>query len=158
MRFSWGHGLRLPYQQRPLRRRFRLCRRGLHVFLVHLPAGGRLLGMLLRRLQRLSAAIAVLAFVDGGCHRAPRAHGLDDEIRSYLGDPRFRRRELEASLVDKTNAYSELRLLHYASGRQGDWDALPAWNPRVEPVTATELASPGGLRAKRKLGSAARPI
>jgi mono/diheme cytochrome c family protein len=116
------------------------------------------LGMLLRRLQRLSAAIAVLAFVDGGCHRAPRAQGLDDEIRSYLGDPRFRRRELEASLVDKSNAYSQLRLLHYASGRQGDWDALPAWNPRVEPVTAAELASPGDVRAKRKLGSAARPI
>ncbi len=116
------------------------------------------MGLLLRCLQRLSAAIPVLALLEGGCHRAPRAQGLDDEIRSYLGDPRFRRRELEASLVDKSNAYSQLRLFHYASGRQGDWDALPAWNPRVEPITATELTSPGGAREKRKLGSAARPI
>jgi mono/diheme cytochrome c family protein len=116
------------------------------------------LGLLVRGLQRLSAAIAVLALVGGGCHRAPRAQTLDAEIQSYLGDPRFRRRELEASLVDKSNAYSQFRLAHYASGRQGDWDALPAWNPRVEPVTSTELANPGGARERRKLGPAARSI
>jgi cytochrome c5 len=113
--------------------------------------------MLRRRLQRLIvAALALASFLS--CRRALRTQTVDDEIRSYLQDSRFRRRELVASLVDKSNAYSRVRLAHYASGEPGDWDALPVWNPRTEPVSSAELGQPGGAREPTPLGAAARTL
>ena len=63
----------------------------------------------------------------------------------YLDDASFRRAELEgASLVNPANGYSTLRLDHYATGTAGDWDALPEWNPAVDPIEARELDAAGG--------------
>jgi mono/diheme cytochrome c family protein len=45
------------------------------------------------------------------------------------GDAGARREALVASLVNPSNGYSTLRLAHYATGRDGDWDRLPEWNP-----------------------------
>ncbi len=58
----------------------------------------------------------------------------------YLDDPAFRRAALEASLTEADNIYASTRLESY--GRvHGGWDALPVWNPRVEPVTADGVAA-----------------
>jgi hypothetical protein len=62
----------------------------------------------------------------------------------YLDDATFRRGELTASLVNPANGYSQLRLAHYAIGDAADWDRLPEWNPRVEPIAASELDAPRG--------------
>jgi hypothetical protein len=62
----------------------------------------------------------------------------------YLDDAAYRRAQLTASLVNPTNGYSELRLAHYATGNTADWDHLPEWNPRAEPIAASELDSPDG--------------
>jgi mono/diheme cytochrome c family protein len=63
----------------------------------------------------------------------------------YLDDREFRRDALVASLVEPSNAYSQLRLARY--GVDGGWDALPEWNPSVavagEP--AVSLALDGDL-------------
>jgi cytochrome c5 len=63
---------------------------------------------------------------------------------SYLDDASYRRAELVASLVNPKNAYSELRLAHYATGDASDWDLLPEWNPPAEPIAASELDAAGG--------------
>jgi hypothetical protein len=57
----------------------------------------------------------------------------------YLDDAAYRRTELEASLVNRDNAYSSLRLDHYATGKAGEWDSLPEWNPDVDRILAGEL-------------------
>ena len=54
------------------------------------------------------------------------------------GDARARRDTLVASLVNPSNGYSGLRLAHYATGRDGDWDRLPEWNP---PDAALDVAA-----------------
>jgi mono/diheme cytochrome c family protein len=59
---------------------------------------------------------------------------------SYLNDAAFRRSELVRSLVNAGNGYSKLRLEHYATGSDGDWERLPEWNPGASPVTVDELA------------------
>jgi cytochrome c5 len=63
----------------------------------------------------------------------------------YLDDAGFRRAELVASLVRPQNGYSSLRLAHYATGDTGDWDRLPEWNPRAEPIALSDLDAPGGV-------------
>jgi hypothetical protein len=60
----------------------------------------------------------------------------------YVREPARRRAALVDSLVNPDNAYSALRLARYATGKPDDWDALPAWNPRVAPVTLAELDVP----------------
>ena len=74
------------------------------------------------------------------------------EPAGYLDDRAFRRDALVASLVEPSNAYSQLRLARY--GVDGGWDALPEWNPPVaiagEP--AVPLALDGDLA---KLGEQA---
>lgn len=60
---------------------------------------------------------------------------------AYFTDARARRASLEASLVNPSNGYSQLRLSHYASGQSGDWDSLPVWNPPASIVTAGDLAN-----------------
>ncbi len=52
--------------------------------------------------------------------RAPAGTG-------YLGSAPHRRALLERSLVNRANAYAQLRLAHYPD----DWDRLPEWNPKV---------------------------
>lgn len=61
---------------------------------------------------------------------------------TYLDDAHARRATLEASLVNPQNGYSMLRLAHYSTGKSGDWDSLPVWNPASEPLTASTLATP----------------
>jgi hypothetical protein len=58
---------------------------------------------------------------------------------AYLREPARRRAALVDSLVNPDNQYSTLRLARYATGKPDDWDALPAWNPRVAPVTVADL-------------------
>jgi mono/diheme cytochrome c family protein len=61
----------------------------------------------------------------------------DDAVATrYLDDAQFRRQTLVASLVNPQNGYSRLRLAHYATGSDGDWDQLPAWNPPVATLDA----------------------
>jgi hypothetical protein len=61
---------------------------------------------------------------------------------AYLREPARRRAALVESLVNPANQYSTLRLARYATGKPDDWDALPAWNPRVAPVTVADLDAP----------------
>ena len=74
---------------------------------------------------------------------------------AYLDDAQFRRAELTASLVNPANGYSQLRLAHYATGDAADWDLLPEWNPRVEPIAGSELDAPNGASATPVSPSAA---
>jgi cytochrome c5 len=67
----------------------------------------------------------------------------DSPAARYLRDRPFRRAALTASIVDPDNAYSRLRLAHYASGDEQDWDRLPAWNPRVTPLRPEDLRRGG---------------
>jgi hypothetical protein len=99
------------------------------------------------------AARAVLAGALAVCAAACGADGPAaapaPEV-SYLRDAASRRQALVDSLVDPTNGYSSLRLAHYATGADGDWDALAAWNPRAAPVTPASLdaaTSPPALPA-----------
>jgi mono/diheme cytochrome c family protein len=46
---------------------------------------------------------------------------------------------MEASLAGVANAYADLRRARYASGAAGDWERLPEWNPRVEPLALADL-------------------
>lgn len=95
----------------------------------------------------LAAALGAAA-----CSSAPPPAS---DLTLYLHDASYRRSELEQSLVNPDNAYSELRLAHYATGRTGDWDALPVWNPPVAPARAADLGPgappseplPAGARA-----------
>lgn len=63
----------------------------------------------------------------------------DDETR-YLEDADFRRAALLASLVAPANGYSALRLAHYSTGQDGDWDRLAEWNPAVAPARSFDDA------------------
>jgi len=63
---------------------------------------------------------------------------------AYLAGGPGARRAMAAALVDPGNAYSALRLAHYATGDAADWDRLPCWNPPVEPIAASELDGPRG--------------
>ncbi len=84
------------------------------------------------------ASLALAAVLAGGAcvAAAPSA-----QVR-YLSDSHSRRASLEASLVNRDNGYSTLRLARYATGTSGDWDALPEWNPPAEPLDAAMLATP----------------
>ncbi len=100
--------------------------------------------------RRRGAAAALIGLAAGCASEAP--------LGGYLDDARARRAALEASLVEPTNAYSRLRLEHYATGRPGDWDTLPVWNPRAAPVEPSELARPDGAPADAPLGPDARAL
>jgi hypothetical protein len=62
--------------------------------------------------------------------------GMLSEAQRYVRDPLFRREQLERSLVNPKNAYSQERLLHYGLGTEG-WDLLPEWTPASKPMTAS---------------------
>jgi mono/diheme cytochrome c family protein len=86
---------------------------------------------------------ALAALTLAACADAP----VDDAAR-YLHDPSFRRAAMERSLTTRDNHYARLRLARYPA----EWDALPAWNPRAEPLSPARLA-PDAL-----LSPEARPL
>ncbi len=90
-----------------------------------------MLGQPLRRLIALLAA---------GCHPAPAPDPVDPTTtaRRYVEDAAFRRRTLEASLVNPANGYSALRWAKYD---EAGWGALPEWQPELAPPVAWEEAA-----------------
>ncbi len=74
---------------------------------------------------------------------SPPASTSPDPV-PYLDDASYRRAQLETSIVNPLNGYSQLRREHYATGTTGDWDLLPEWNPATDPIAAAELDAPGG--------------
>ena len=81
---------------------------------------------------------------------------LDDHPGTgYLGDRGFRRATLEAALVNPANHYSQLRLAHYATGTDSDWDQLPEWNPALVDTPALALDEAETQAGLRALGEAA---
>lgn len=76
----------------------------------------------------------------------------------YLDDPAARRTALERSLQNPENLYSRTRLGSYGRTTLG-WDLLPAWNPRVQPVTPQRVAdlSASELAATPPLWDGERP-
>jgi cytochrome c5 len=101
-------------------------------------------GVFLRIAGLLCAASLAVACGSAPSAAATGSSGASDgfEALGYLGSAAYRRAALVASLVNPENGYSRLRLQHYSTGRANDWDALPEWNPVVEPVSASELAAP----------------
>jgi cytochrome c5 len=78
------------------------------------------------------------------------------EGERYLGDAGFRRRALEASLVNPENLYSRTRLSAYGR-RSFGWDVLPEWTPSSAPIDmalAKRLAGGEPL----SLPAAAKPV
>ena len=110
--------------------------------------------MRVRLLRRVIWPLA--ASLLAACGSAPAGRDPAPGV-PYLDDATFRRAELEASLVNPSNAYSQLRLAHYASGNSADWEQLPEWNPPVEPIVASELDAPGGA-STTALSSRAAPL
>lgn len=103
--------------------------------------------------SRLAAiAIPVATGLAACSGPAPRNPAID----GYLHDRAYRREQLELSLVAPHNGYSQRRLRHYATGRSGDWDALPVWNPPVAPVRAADLGP--GASATQPLPAGARAL
>jgi mono/diheme cytochrome c family protein len=96
--------------------------------------------------------LALLVIGAFACHGASPSQGSVP----YLDDVAYRRADLLASLVNPENGYSQLRLAHYATGDENDWDRLPEWNPAVESIAAGELDAPGG--ATLTLSSAAASL
>src|SRR5215471_12940208 len=95
----------------------------------------------LRPFCSVPSFIVLASFSGVACGRV----GLEeDPARAYLDDPAFARAELVASLVNASNGYSAVRLAHYATGTDGDWNRLPEWNPPAETILASELDAPGG--------------
>ncbi|HTQ06900.1 MAG TPA: hypothetical protein VMI54_23745 [Polyangiaceae bacterium] len=74
-----------------------------------------------------------------GSAAPPSNEAEPSERTAYLTDASARRSELEASLVNPSNGYSTLRLEHYATGADGDWERLAEWNPAVAPIGSAEL-------------------
>lgn len=92
----------------------------------------------------VARTLATSALLFAACAAPPGGSPGPGDPLPYLDDPAFRRAELEASLVNPDNGYSQLRLAHYDSGGPGDWSRLPEWNPAAENVAANELDAPGG--------------
>jgi hypothetical protein len=109
-----------------------------------------------RRTSRLAPVAALVAAAACGASAAPSAPAPLSDFQRYLTDAAFRRSELLASLVNPSNAYSSLRIAHYATGDASDWDLLPEWNPVAEPVVAADLDAPAG--STLALTSAAAPL
>jgi hypothetical protein len=85
---------------------------------------------------RLGLALVALVAACGGTKIDPAS--TDHEVM-YLRDAATRREALVDELVNPSNGYSSLRLAHYATGTDGDWDRLPAWNPRAARYPASAL-------------------
>jgi mono/diheme cytochrome c family protein len=103
--------------------------------------------------QKFDVAAVVLRWAGlfaislAGCHSSAGP-------AAYLGGGPAARQALEASVVNRTNAYSALRLARYQSGTSGDWARLPPFNPPVEPIAASELDRPAGASPTAFSGAA----
>jgi cytochrome c5 len=97
----------------------------------------------MRPVRAALAACALVAACASPTSPASPAATPTDPV-PYLDDVTFRRADLEASIVNPQNAYSQLRLDHYATGTASDWYQLPEWNPATELLAANELDAPGG--------------
>ncbi len=90
------------------------------------------------RLLALVAPLIALA-----CGRPPANRlattptDLAGSMHAYVDDPSVGRRALESSIVNRDNAYSMLRLARYD---EGNWGALPVFDP----LTAPMLVGGGG--------------
>ena len=104
--------------------------------------------------QACVAATALVVSALAGCS-APSSAPQPSGGARYLADLAYRRSELEASLVNPANTYSQMRLAHYAGG-DGAWDALPEWNPRAEPVTPGDVDD--GTAARTTLAAEAAAL
>jgi cytochrome c5 len=104
--------------------------------------------------MRAAVVSAVLAATAASCGGTPTDDG---GARAYLHRPAFARAVLVDSLVNPANGYSQLRLAHYATGDQADWDRLPEWNPVAERVAGAELDATGGASTDT-LGVGARAL
>lgn len=110
-------------------------------------------------MRGVAARWAVAALVAGVSACGGPASSPDHAAQvAYLRDAAGRRAALVASLVNADNRYSALRLARYASGGADDWDRLDAWNPRVAPVSASELEAPASLAAPAALPAGARAL
>jgi hypothetical protein len=107
-----------------------------------------------RTSPRLLAPAALCALLVAACGAASSSQG---DAVPYLDDSSFRRAELEASLVNPDNEYSQQRLAHYESGGPGNWALLPEWNPAAETIAANELDAPGGA-STTSLSPSALPL
>ena len=102
-----------------------------------------------RRAWRAALATTVAAAACGAPASAPPSAV---EITAYLDSRAARRSALEASLADVENDYANLRRARYAIADGAAWEALPAWNPPVQPIDVADLSrersgAAGPLRA-----------
>jgi mono/diheme cytochrome c family protein len=97
------------------------------------------------RLARAAWLVALFgsASCSGPGDRSDRAGSEPDaelaEGALYVGDADYRRRALEASLVNPDNAYSRLRRERYT---ESAWGALPEWNPRTSAMELGRVDAP----------------
>jgi hypothetical protein len=85
-------------------------------------------------MRRLTLALLAAA---AACVPPPSA----DDGGAYLDDAVARRAALLASLDGVDNGYAALRRARYASGDATDWELLPVWNPRVQPLVEADVAA-----------------
>lgn len=83
-----------------------------------------------RRLSRLATLVALAIGCAPVAGPAPARDALADAA-AFEDDVAARRAALEASVSVADTPYATLRLDHYATGAEGDWDALPVFAPRV---------------------------
>lgn len=96
--------------------------------------------------------VTACAAAPGGVQR-PVTSPTASAAERYLGDKAARRHALEDELVNPANGYSRLRLDHYATGKSGDWDDLPEYNPKAAPwSTPQEPLAPLPISAAAKAG------
>lgn len=76
---------------------------------------------------RASSALIVVAVWSSGC-----VVEQPSDISRYLHDASYRRDQLQESLVNPRNTYSQRRLTRYQT-----WNELPEWNPPVSPLLAS---------------------
>jgi cytochrome c553 len=106
----------------------------------------------------MSVAGIILAALGASCGVSDSDNGSGARSAlPYLDDAAFRRGEMLASLVNRNDGYAQQREAHYATGKDGDWDRLGEWNPRVEPVMTAELDSPLGA-SSTSLSAEARAL
>jgi hypothetical protein len=101
--------------------------------------------------SRLLAACTIVA----ACNSAQPVAAPDPGV-PYLDDASYRRSDLVTSLVNPANSYSAIRLAHYATGNQDDWDLLPEWNPPAEPITRGWPTGPSPWRSRARPATLAR--
>lgn len=93
-----------------------------------------------RRSWRATLATTVAVAACGGGPTPVPAPSSPGEIAAYLDSRLARRAALEASLAGVDNRYASVRRARYAIADDAAWEALPAWNPPVEPLAIADLS------------------